>query len=117
VIHPTTAFVAPNTRLLSSGRQINVRGPAASCNSSDPLGVVTPTCLQELYGIPTTPATQSSNTLLVTGYVDQWAQSADLAVTNSKTWSQKPLIPLVAIPKTCTARYTTLHHVHTVDHR
>ncbi|KAJ7333462.1 subtilisin-like protein [Mycena albidolilacea] len=79
VIHPTTAFVAPKTRLLSSERQINVRGPAASCNSSDPLGVVTPTCLQELYGIPTTPATQSPNTLLVTGYVDQWAQSADLA--------------------------------------
>ncbi|KAJ7830620.1 family S53 protease-like protein [Mycena olivaceomarginata] len=79
VIHPTTAFVVPNTRLVPPGRQINARGPAASCNSSDPSSVVTPTCLQELYGIPTTPATQSSNTLLVTGYEDEWAQSADLA--------------------------------------
>ncbi|KAJ7865493.1 subtilisin-like protein [Mycena olivaceomarginata] len=65
VIHPTTAFGAPNT--------------PASCNSSDPSSFVTPTCLQELYGIPTTPATQTSNTLLVTGYSDDWAQRADLA--------------------------------------
>ncbi|KAJ7333493.1 family S53 protease-like protein [Mycena albidolilacea] len=79
VIHPTTAFVTPNIRLVSPGRQINAHGPAASCNSSDPSSVVTPACLQELYGIPTTPATQTSNALLVTGYFDQWAQSADLA--------------------------------------
>ncbi|KAJ7799257.1 subtilisin-like protein [Mycena olivaceomarginata] len=79
VIHPTTAFVAPNTRLVPPGRQINARGPAASCNSSDPSSFVTPTCLQELYGIPTTPATQTSNNLLVTGYSGDWAQRADLA--------------------------------------
>ncbi|KAJ7813928.1 subtilisin-like protein [Mycena olivaceomarginata] len=39
VIHPTTAFVVPNTRLVPPGRQINARGPAASCNSSDPSSV------------------------------------------------------------------------------
>jgi tripeptidyl-peptidase-1 len=93
VIHPTTAFVTPNTRLVSPGRQINARGPAASCNSRDPSSVVTPACLQELYGIPTTPATQTSNALLVTGYFDQWAQSADLAVSNSRIRMRKGLIP------------------------
>lgn len=30
--------------------------------------VITPDCLQGLYNIPTTPATQSSNTLAVAGY-------------------------------------------------
>ncbi|KAF7368463.1 Family S53 protease-like protein [Mycena venus] len=79
VLHPTTAFVVPDVRLVPSAPQIRKRGPAASCNSSDPAGVVTPTCLQDLYGIPVTPATQTSNTLLVTGYEDQWAQSADLS--------------------------------------
>jgi tripeptidyl-peptidase-1 len=51
----------------------------ASCNSNVATGVVTPACLQDLYGIPTTPATEKSNTLLVTGYVGQFAQSADLS--------------------------------------
>ncbi|KAJ7702024.1 family S53 protease-like protein [Mycena olivaceomarginata] len=65
VIHPTTAFGAPNTRLVAPGRQINARGPAAINSMASPLP----------------PATQTSNTLLVTGYSDDWAQRADLAVT------------------------------------
>ncbi|KAF7368433.1 Family S53 protease-like protein [Mycena venus] len=79
VLHPTTAFVTPDARLVPSAPQIRKRGPAASCNSSDPAGVVTPTCLQDLYGIPATPATEASNTILVTGYEDSWAQRADLS--------------------------------------
>ncbi|KAH9924389.1 uncharacterized protein B0H18DRAFT_430663 [Fomitopsis serialis] len=39
---------------------------------------VTPACLQSLYGIPTAPNTESSNTLGVTGYGDNWANKADL---------------------------------------
>jgi len=34
--------------------------------------------VQALYGIPTTPATQSSNTLGVSGFIGQFAQTADL---------------------------------------
>ncbi|KAJ7266463.1 family S53 protease-like protein [Mycena haematopus] len=80
VLHPTTAFVAPEVRLVPAVPHIGRRGePPASCNSSDPSGVVTPTCLQDLYGIPATPATQKSNKLLVTAYEEQWAQQADLA--------------------------------------
>ncbi|KAJ6467910.1 family S53 protease-like protein [Mycena sanguinolenta] len=81
VIHPTTAFVTPGARLGSSiRRRLTGRdGPAASCNTSDPAGVITPTCLQELYGIPSTPATETSNALLVTGYEFEWAQQADLS--------------------------------------
>ncbi|KAJ6472878.1 subtilisin-like protein [Mycena vitilis] len=79
VLHPSTSFVTPNVRLVPAMSQIGKRDVAPSCNSADPAGVVTPTCLQELYGIPTAPATEASNTLLVTGYEDQWAQSADLS--------------------------------------
>ena len=45
----------------------------ASCAS-----VITPACLEALYGIPTTSATQSSNRLFVAGFLNQWAQQADL---------------------------------------
>ncbi|KAJ7844184.1 family S53 protease-like protein [Mycena leptocephala] len=79
VLHPTTEFVDPNPRLAPvTSFSLDKRAPAASCNSSVATGVVTPTCLQALYGIPTTPATETSNTLLVTGYVGQFAQTADL---------------------------------------
>ncbi|KAF7364430.1 Family S53 protease-like protein [Mycena sanguinolenta] len=80
VIHPTTAFVSQDVRLVPRMRRLTGRdGPASSCNSSDPAGVITPTCLQELYGIPSTPATETSNALLATGYEDFWAQQADLS--------------------------------------
>ncbi|KAJ6448227.1 subtilisin-like protein [Mycena vitilis] len=78
VIHPSTAFVVPPKGLVPASSQVGTWDISASCNSSDPAGRITPKCLQDLYGIPTTPATEPSNTLLVTGYVDQWAQRADL---------------------------------------
>lgn len=92
VLHPTTAFVSPDVRLVPAVPHLDRRGePAASCNSSDPFSVVTPTCLQDLYGIPITPATETSNTLLVTGYVEQWAQKADLDVRDLSTWLKSEL--------------------------
>ncbi|KAJ6476613.1 family S53 protease-like protein [Mycena vulgaris] len=78
VIHPTTDFTEPNPRLAPAMTTLDKRAPDASCNSSVATGVVTPACLQALYGIPTTPATSSNNTLLVTGYVGEFAQAADL---------------------------------------
>ncbi|KAJ6467917.1 subtilisin-like protein, partial [Mycena sanguinolenta] len=79
VIHPTTTFVTSDVRLMPRISRIARRGgPAASCNSSDPAGVITPACLQDLYGIPATPATEASNTLLVTGN-EPGAQQADLS--------------------------------------
>ncbi|KAK7043520.1 family S53 protease-like protein, partial [Favolaschia claudopus] len=81
VIHPTTEFTEPNPRFAPfTSFSLDRRAtPAASCNSSVATGVVTPACLQALYGIPTTPAADSSNTLLVTGYVGEFAQAADLS--------------------------------------
>ncbi|KAJ7457796.1 family S53 protease-like protein [Mycena latifolia] len=79
VIHPTTTFVAPNSRLANEASNLEKRQTAASsCNTADGSGVINPSCLQQLYGIPTTPATQKTNALLVTAYQDEFAQSADL---------------------------------------
>ena len=52
-----------------------------NCITSD--GFMTPTCLQSLYNISTTPATQRDNGLAVTGYTYQWPQYDDLAVSTS----------------------------------
>ncbi|KAJ7445016.1 subtilisin-like protein [Mycena galericulata] len=80
VIHPTTAFVKPGGRMGSTTGHVqhNKRATSPPCNTSLANGVMTPACLQSIYGIPATPATQSDNTLLVTAYGDQFAQKADL---------------------------------------
>lgn len=82
-IHPTIAFpvkstippvtkVALRTNLTASVRA-NADDVPASCETQ-----VTPACLQAQYGIPSTPATQSSNTLAVSGFGDQFANLGDL---------------------------------------
>jgi tripeptidyl-peptidase I len=45
----------------------------ASCST-----VITPACLQALYGIPTTKAGAKGNVLGVSGFIDQFANNADL---------------------------------------
>ncbi|KAF7356293.1 Family S53 protease [Mycena venus] len=79
-LHPTTIFTPP----LDSMPRFVAVNPAkratpgfddapASCAST-----ITPACLQAIYGIPTTPATQTSNTLGVAGFINEWANQADL---------------------------------------
>ena len=76
VVHPTTSFEDPNPRLTPiATTRVDRRAIPAQCNST-----ITPTCLQDIYGIPATPAVKNSNTLLVTAYVEQFAQTADLKV-------------------------------------
>ncbi|KAJ7697244.1 subtilisin-like protein [Mycena rosella] len=79
VLDPTTAFVAGDVCPPIPASTIARDAPAASCDTSLATGVITPACLQEFYGIPTAPATEESNVLLVTGYEDDFAQTADLA--------------------------------------
>ncbi|KAF7346621.1 Family S53 protease-like protein [Mycena sanguinolenta] len=73
IIHPTTSFAGRNPDLSQlpfyHHRSEKRTEPAASCNSSNPDGHVTPTCLQNIYGIPSAPATQKNNKILVTGYL------------------------------------------------
>ncbi|KAJ7748309.1 family S53 protease [Mycena maculata] len=84
-VHPTIAFVPP----LTSGPGFTVvhrkREATPTARSSDEVpescaNSVTPACLQALYGFPTAKATNSAaNILAVSGYIDQWANSDDLA--------------------------------------
>ncbi|KAI5116074.1 hypothetical protein M0805_004385 [Coniferiporia weirii] len=77
LVHPTITFPNPFAHLpvVSSpgARNLTARSTPSSCNSA-----VTPACLQDLYGIPTTKATESSSTLAVSGFIEQYANSADL---------------------------------------
>ncbi|KAF7346643.1 Family S53 protease-like protein [Mycena sanguinolenta] len=83
VVHPTTAFAGRNPGFahLPSYRHSSEKRtePGASCDSSSPDGSVTPTCLQNLYGIPSSPATQKNNTILVPGYINGSPNRTDLS--------------------------------------
>ncbi|KIK70212.1 hypothetical protein GYMLUDRAFT_80188 [Collybiopsis luxurians FD-317 M1] len=78
VVYPSTDFVR-NIQLpifqipVPTPSNNTARAPDPSCDTE-----VTPTCLQELYGIPTAKANQTSNVLAVPGFLNEWAQTADL---------------------------------------
>ncbi|KAJ7245298.1 subtilisin-like protein [Mycena rebaudengoi] len=83
VVHPSTSFTGRNPRFAqipfhphSSEKRTE---PVASCNSSRPDGIVTPTCLQHIYGIPSIPATRKNNSILVTGYLGTSPNRTDLS--------------------------------------
>lgn len=46
----------------------------ASCATA-----ITPSCLQQFYNIPTDPATQTSNTMAVSSFVQSFASTSDLS--------------------------------------
>ncbi|KAJ7203082.1 subtilisin-like protein [Mycena pura] len=83
VVHPSTSFAVRNAGLalipLHNRKSLKRTEPAAACNSSRPDGIVTPTFLQEIYGIPSTPATQKNNKLLVTGYLGHSPNRTDIS--------------------------------------
>ncbi|KAJ7806645.1 family S53 protease [Mycena olivaceomarginata] len=78
--HPTTIFASP---LRSKPKFVAASSAKRATADSDDLpdsctSTINPACLQELYRIPTIPATQKSNTLGVAGFIDEWANQADL---------------------------------------
>ncbi|CCM03035.1 uncharacterized protein FIBRA_05152 [Fibroporia radiculosa] len=84
LVHPTVTFTTPVPKLPVQTKKYNMTiGPSILAESSAcENGYVDPACLQALYGIPTTPATESSNYLVVTGYNDQYPSSSDLEARN-----------------------------------
>ncbi|KAI0064302.1 family S53 protease [Artomyces pyxidatus] len=77
LVHPTTSFSTPkqSKNVISLPVKVSniTEDASSSCSSS-----ITPACVQSLYGIPTTLATQTNNQLAVAGFIDQYANSADL---------------------------------------
>ncbi|KAI0353320.1 family S53 protease-like protein [Trametes cingulata] len=67
LIHPTTAFPEPVESNLKHGKRSFHEAVLSRASSSQCSNGTTPACLQELYNIPTTPATVASNRLAVTG--------------------------------------------------
>ncbi|KAJ7765733.1 subtilisin-like protein [Mycena metata] len=73
---PTTSFTTSRRAgpvLVKSDVKVAPLATAASCSST-----ITPTCLQSMYKIPTTAATNTSSTIGVAGFDDQFANKADL---------------------------------------
>ncbi|KAI0823344.1 family S53 protease [Trametes gibbosa] len=83
-VHPTTVFAQPFTGSVFSFVPSRADKPAPAVNLTSnavPAScatTITPACLQALYGIPATPATQKSNTLGVSGFIEQFANQQDL---------------------------------------
>ncbi len=73
-VHPTISFAKPQSGPTTPVFSMPVPNynatlnPDVNCDS-----LMTPACLQALYGIPTTAAPQSSNSLAVTGFLQQYA--------------------------------------------
>ncbi|KAK7024068.1 subtilisin-like protein [Favolaschia claudopus] len=78
LISPTTSFsrpmrAGPVMSFTDATIPLPDATPAASCNAT-----ITPSCLQALYNIPTTPATNKNNAIGVAGFSNQFANQADL---------------------------------------
>ncbi|KAF7296873.1 Tripeptidyl-peptidase sed3 [Mycena indigotica] len=89
-IHPTVAFVSPLKRMpgvaainhVPDSRRAEIvprqgRPIPESCSTA-----ITPVCLQAFYGVPAAKANNSStgNVLAVAGYIDEFANEADLTL-------------------------------------
>ncbi|GJE88140.1 S53 family peptidase [Phanerochaete sordida] len=83
-VHPTISFPSPKglRPVISTPDNLQNRAiePLATCSTT----AVTPACIQSIYGIPSTKATQKTNGLGVSGFIDQFANSADLKTFLSK---------------------------------
>ncbi|EKM56142.1 uncharacterized protein PHACADRAFT_145272 [Phanerochaete carnosa HHB-10118-sp] len=79
-VHPTVSFPNPSsaksfvTAPRPLGRSANLTARDTPCT---PLSV-TPNCVQTLYNIPSTKATQSSNQLGVSGFLNEFVNEIDL---------------------------------------
>ncbi|TFY82906.1 hypothetical protein EWM64_g1100 [Hericium alpestre] len=85
-VYPTVGFpvhVKGGPKAVKSGGDLPLSGAlsvlALGTASSDCSKRFTPSCAQQLYGIPTAPATQSLNRLAVSGFIDQYASHLDLS--------------------------------------
>ncbi|KAA1473472.1 subtilisin-like protein [Dentipellis sp. KUC8613] len=89
VVYPTTSFPAPLAR--SAKGSPPSKSAAANFDASSvataPESCATsfnPSCAQQMYGIPTRPATQPSNRLGVIGLASEWISNTDLQMFLTK---------------------------------
>lgn len=75
-VHPTISFEDPRGRLTVSPSVSHGLQPLTACLSS----TVNPACVLSTYAIPRNLASQRSSGLGVTGFLEQYANQADLTV-------------------------------------
>ncbi|TFY67250.1 hypothetical protein EVJ58_g1740 [Rhodofomes roseus] len=85
VLYPSTTFPKVQRKLQVVKAPVSVvpettQGAENAAVNASCASTITPSCLQQIYGVPSSPATQSSNKLAVAGYDDQWSNIADLSV-------------------------------------
>lgn len=80
LVTPTTSFNAPRRAgpVLVKSEAAAPQGPTPAASAAGCSSTITPTCLQSMYKIPTTAATNKSSTIGVAGFSDQFANQADL---------------------------------------
>ncbi|KAJ7035833.1 peptidase S8/S53 domain-containing protein [Mycena alexandri] len=79
IIYPTVTFpVAKHPSIRKKTSAASRPNKRTSAISSDCPGNWTPACIQELYGIPSTPATPTANTLGVCGFDNEFVDIHDL---------------------------------------
>ncbi|KAI9436209.1 family S53 protease [Lactarius indigo] len=83
LVHPTVAFPSSDDMIgspifSSPAKVVRRAGDLTSAVASSCDNLITPACLQQLYGIPTVPASQSSNRLAVSPFHQGSANKADL---------------------------------------
>ncbi|KAJ7111426.1 family S53 protease [Mycena epipterygia] len=80
-VHPTTSFTCPLTQPKFTAIRTARRDSANAAKNAVPASCatrVTPACLQALYNITSAAATQTTNKLAVSGFIEQWANMLDL---------------------------------------
>lgn len=81
LVHPTVTFPNPRGHLPVFSTPTDIAAQNLTSRAPIPSScarTITPACLQAIYNIPTTRATESSNRLAVTGFIEQYANQADL---------------------------------------
>lgn len=79
LVRPTVSFgIAKASATIYAPVHV-VPAPEVSTSADDACsGGITPACLQSIYGIPSTAAPNQDSKILVTGFIDQYANEADL---------------------------------------
>ncbi|EMD37277.1 hypothetical protein CERSUDRAFT_113931 [Gelatoporia subvermispora B] len=76
LIHPTVQFPVELTGGPMSAVPLDITSEAFVSESC--IGIITPQCIQQLYGVPTTPAKDKRNQIGISAFQSEYANVADL---------------------------------------
>lgn len=80
LVHPVTTFTRPIDPKPVNSRTLTFDASKQRRDEVECVDYITPKCLQQLYGIPTTPVQNNNTPSVVTGYSQQYANSDDTYV-------------------------------------